>query len=157
MFICSYIYICVPLQLSIQVISKVLNDNYSTSTFILTKYITPISFEYIVLLFFPCFLIPPLLFCLSPKLITILKPDHPSRMSLIETNPQTQPDHHSKMPLAEVSRQTQLDHPSMMSLAKANHLSQPYHTSQMPLAEANHQTQSDHLSRMSLDTTQPSL
>jgi hypothetical protein len=46
MFIRPYVCVSVPLQLSIPVILKVSNGNYTTSTFIPTKYITPITSEY---------------------------------------------------------------------------------------------------------------
>jgi len=46
MFTCPYIRVSVPLQLSIPVIPKVSNGNYTTSTFIPTKYITSITSEY---------------------------------------------------------------------------------------------------------------
>jgi len=46
MFTHPYIRVNVPLQLSILVISKVSNGNYTTSTSIPTKYITPITSEY---------------------------------------------------------------------------------------------------------------
>ena len=46
MFTHPYICVNVPLQLSILVISKVSNGNYTTSTSVPTKYITPITSEY---------------------------------------------------------------------------------------------------------------
>ena len=46
MFTRPYIRVSVPLQLSIPVILKVSNGNYTTSTFIPTKYITSITSEY---------------------------------------------------------------------------------------------------------------
>jgi len=46
MFTRPYIRVSVPLQLSIPVIPKVSNGNYTTSTFIPIKYITSITSEY---------------------------------------------------------------------------------------------------------------
>jgi hypothetical protein len=46
MFTYPYIHVNVPLQLSILVISKVSNGNYTTSTSVPIKYITPITNEY---------------------------------------------------------------------------------------------------------------
>jgi hypothetical protein len=44
-----YFCICIPLQFSIQVFSKVPNDKYSTGSFVLIKYITPKTYYYIAL------------------------------------------------------------------------------------------------------------
>jgi len=46
MFTCPDIRVSVPLQLLIPIIPKVSNGNYTTSTFIPTKYITLITSKY---------------------------------------------------------------------------------------------------------------
>jgi hypothetical protein len=46
MFTRPYIHVSVPLQLSIPLIPKVSNGNYTTNTFIPRKYITLITSEY---------------------------------------------------------------------------------------------------------------